>query len=375
MAQFQSPTSLLLTKEVAINAIQDFFRGDKPFVVFGSGMSCAIDPKFGMPALACELIQRICPDPCNDEQTKQWKKVLQSLQDGCGLETALNSVTDPDLLQKVILVTGYFVARLDRRYALKIAKRDEYVEWPATTLFKRLVETLPEGDPILHVLTTNYDTLFEHICDAIKLSYTNGYVGGLKRRLDWIATDRLLKSPQQNQYGRRVRTVPKSTKHIRLYKVHGSLNLFFYRNEVIENNTWMWHAPGFADRVMITPGISKHQALQHYRQELLQYADSAIENANRFLFLGYGFNDSHLEEYIKRKLTVSACKGLIITRDSNSRIESLVEQADNLWLVCKMPQEGEGGTRIFNRQYADWLILPEYKLWDIETFTAEILGG
>ena len=46
------PSALpLLTEEIAINAIRDFFRG-KPFVIFGTGMSCALDVRFGMPALS-----------------------------------------------------------------------------------------------------------------------------------------------------------------------------------------------------------------------------------------------------------------------------------------------------------------------------------
>ncbi len=160
---------------------------------------------------------------------------------------------------------------------------------------------------------------------------------------------------------------------MRLYKVHGSLNYFFHRNAVVENNAWMWNPPDYAERVMITPGLSKYQTLQRYRQELLQSADAAIDRATHFLFLGYGFNDSHLEEYIKRKLITQASHGLVITRDSNERIESLLAQSDNMWLVCKMANEA--GTRIYNRQYPDWLTLPGRNLWDISKFTQHILGG
>ena len=167
----------------------------------------------------------------------------------------------------------------------------------------------------------------------------------------------------------------KPRKHVRLYKVHGSLNFFFYRNIVVENNAWMWDAPSFSNRVMITPGLSKYQTLQNYRQELLKYADAEIDKANHFLFLGYGFNDTHLEAYIRQKLITQACKGLIVTKDSNLRIESLLAEAANLWLVCKAQEDDADGTRIFNKQYAGWLSLPTKKLWDISTFTTEILGG
>ena len=163
-------------------------------------------------------------------------------------------------------------------------------------------------------------------------------------------------------------TVYKHKKHVCLYKVYGSLNYFFHRDAVIENNAWMWYPPDYAERVMITPGLSKYQTLQKYRQELLQSADAAIDRATHFLFLGYGFNDSHLEEYIKRKLIAQACNGLIITRDSNPRIESLLKEANNLWLVCKLADKGSNGSRIYNKQYSDWLMLPHKNIWDIREF-------
>jgi len=161
---------------------------------------------------------------------------------------------------------------------------------------------------------------------------------------------------------------------VRLFKVHGSLNYFFHREKFIENNGWMWDPPDFTQRVMITPGLYKYKMIQKYRQELLYKADEAILRENHFLFLGYGFNDKHLEEYIKRKLVQQACAGLIITRDSNPRIQSLLSQANNLWLVCKPPDDAKGA-QIFNKKYPTPLSFTEQNLWDIEQFTEEILGG
>lgn len=372
MANSQPSTLSSLTEEIAINSIRDFFR-DKPFVFFGTGMSCALDTRFGMPALEEELSRSVVPDPHPSDQEQQWKKVVESLRNGNELESALDNVTDQSLLQKITVATGRFVSSIDREFALRIAKGD--VTWPATAFFKRLVETLPEGDPILHVLTPNYDTLFEHACDSVGIHYTCGFCGGLERRTDWDAVDLSLLLRERVPQRGRLKTIHKHRKHVRLYKVHGSLNFFFHRNAVVENNAWMWDAPEFSCRVVITPGLSKYQTLQNYRQELLKYADAAIEKANRFLFLGYGFNDQHLEAYIKRKLITQGCKGLIVTRDSNPRIESLLAEAENLWLVCKAQEHDAKGTRIFNKRYAGWLGLPTRRLWDIGTFTTEIIGG
>jgi hypothetical protein len=356
---------------MAIEALRSFFR-EKPFLFFGTGMSCALDTRFGMAALKDALLTQMRTQSLTPEEANQWVGVESSLQVGADLETALNGVSEQGLLNKITDVTGGFIASIDRQYAFRIAKGESV--WPAIYLIKKLVATLPEGDRILHVLTPNYDMMFEYACDFSRIPYTNGFSGGVEREMNWNAVDCSLRSRERATYGRKAKFVCKHKKHVRLYKVHGSLNYFFHRNAVIENNAWMWDAPDFAQRVMITPGLSKYEKLQRYRQELLKSADAAINRASQFLFLGYGFNDNHLEEYIKRKLITQACKGLIVTRDSNPRIESMLAQAANLWVVCKS-EGAKMGTRVFNKRYTDWLRLPNRSLWEITEFTTHILGG
>ena len=361
-----------LTEDIAIEALRSFFR-EKPFLFFGTGMSCALDARFGMDALKNALIDRLKSHSLTKAAEKDWAVVEEALQNSSDLESALDGVKDTDLLKTITRITGNFVASVDRDYACKISQVS--VEWPATCFLKKLVDSLPEGDRVLHALTPNYDMLFEYACDFAGIPYANGFSGGVQRKMDWNAVERSLLSPEQVPQGKRLKRVFKPRKHVRIYKVHGSLNYFFHRNEVIENNAWMWNPPDFAERVMITPGLSKYETLQHYRQELLQCADTAITKSTNFLFIGYGFNDTHLEEYIKRKLISQSCHGLVITRDCNLRIESLLAQSTNLWLVCKSEDANSEGSRIFNKQYSDWLYLPEKKLWDIAEFTKQILGG
>lgn len=358
----------VLAQEKVLLELRNFFRG-KPFLFFGTGMSCALDERFGMTALKDALVENIKKCILTEAQNAEWGGVVSALNNGATVENALNSVNDKDLLKILTGIAGNFIAEVDKSHAFRIAKGES--QWPAMRLMRKLVETLPESDPILHAVTPNYDMLFEYACDCVGITYTNGLIGGVERRQDWQAIDRALAEPNKLSYGRTIKTVYKHRKHVRLYKVHGSLNYFYHRNSFIENNAWMWNPPDYAERVMITPGLSKYETLQRYRQELLQPADAAINRATHFLFLGYGFNDSHLEQYIERKLKTQSCHGLIVTRDSNARIESLLSQSDNLWLVCRM----DGGSCVHNRRYTEPLKLPESNLWDIGEFTTQILGG
>jgi hypothetical protein len=360
----------VLTEEILIDKLHDFFR-EKPFVFFGTGMSCALDNSFGMTALKNELVSELPKRKLTTEQEKEWQSVVSSLSTGKDLENALNAVTEQELLKMITTTTARFIAKLDKDYAYKIA--DGKRQWPAISFLKRIYDTLSESDSVLHILTPNYDMLFEYACDFAGLIYTDGFWGGVEKDRDWKSIERTMCEPQRNSYGTRFKALYKTKRHICLYKVHGSLNYFLHHHRVIRNDTWTWEPPEYTERIMITPGLSKYQRLQEYRKELLQSADIAIEKASRFLFIGYGFNDIHLETYIRHKLIEQSCHGLIVTRDSNERMISLASEADNLWIVCKM--EDDSGTRVYNKYYSDSFLLKGKNIWDIKEFETYTFGG
>jgi len=360
----------MLTEEIFFKAINTFFRG-KPFIFFGTGMSCAVDDRFGMFALQTELVSQVQKCKLTSIQNKEWEFVITSLNKGNDLENSLNSISDHGFLRMITTITANFIVNIDKYYAYEIA--DGRRQWPAINILKRIYDKLPEGDTILHVLTPNYDMLFEYACDFAGITYTDGFFGGLEQNKNWRGVGQALLEPKRSIYRARQNIVYKQKKCIHYYKVHGSLNYFFHHNHVIRNDAWMWASPDYAERIMITPGLSKYQKLQEYRQELIRPVDDAVDKASYFLFLGYGFNDTHLETYIKRKLTEQACHGLIITKESNKRIEALAEEAENLWIICETIDNN--GSRIYNKKHSDWLILTGKKIWDIKEFETYVFGG
>lgn len=362
----------VLTEVIAFKALGEFFR-DKPFVFFGSGMSCAIDSCFGMPALKDALLAGIPDSSLSGQDLEEWKAVRGDIAGGMDLESAMNQVSTEALVKRITSTSAQFMVDADRKYAHEIA--EGRVSWPAGALLQKLVDTLPTGDPVLHVLTPNYDLLFEYQMDARGIEYSNGFHGGVQRRLDWGIAALHTHSIETNLMGRRLRSLAKPRKHARLYKVHGSLSYFFHKNAVVENNAWIWQPPPAIQRVMITPGQSKFAVLQRFRQELQGPADGAIDSASRFLFLGYGFNDVHLEEYIRRKLVTHKSPALVITRDSNPRIDSLANEAEQMWVVSRDTSGGGAGTRIYNKEFDAPFVLAGRELWKVDEFTTHILGA
>ncbi len=362
-----------LTREIACQKLQDFFL-DTPMVLFGTGASCALDGAFGMEALKTHLVGEIKKQSLSVNQKTEWNDALDSLRVDNDFERAMNSVQDQDLLGLITNLTAEFVACLDGKYALRLLRGED--EWPAIGLFKRLVDGLTGANRKLHVATPNYDLLAEYAFERANLPYITGFTGGVCRCLDWKQAERAVTRVENVTRGSKVRKVTRLKKHIRLYKVHGSLNTFTLNNRIVENNAWICAPPDGVERLVITPGTSKFERLHKNRGDLLGPYDDAVETHNAFLFIGFGFNDSQLcNDALRAKLIEQKCSGLILTRGGNERIESLLKECDNLWLVRKIEDDGNDGACIYNRQYKSSLRLDGKPIWKTDEFTKEILGG
>lgn len=361
-----------LTKEIAYKEIKSFFTSNpNPLVIFGTGMSCALDIKFGMGKLRTELESNIPARIAGHKQLEsEWNGVIDALAKGKDLESALNFVQDEDLIRMIIGITGNLISSLDKHYMIEILKGS--TSWPASDFFKKLVNGLPESDPSLSVITPNYDMLAEYAFENAEIKYINGFSGSLIKKVDWYQSSKCVWHIEKIPHRQKFKSTKKVEKHIELHKVHGSLNAFYYSNEVVEVNAWLHEPPDGIERVIITPGISKYKRISDFRTELLNKADQAVQKKDAFIFLGYGFNDKHIERYLLPKIKKQKCPCLVITRDNNERIEELLNSSKNLWLICK--QESNDFTRIKNMAYDNWLNINNKKLWDISEFTKEIIG-
>jgi phage tail tube protein FII len=362
-----------LSREIAYSQLQKFFQ-EKPFVLFGTGMSCAVDMDFGMDALENKLKDQLSNNNClSDKQKEEWQGVCNALKSGKDFETAMNSVQDNGLMKEIVKITGDFVSSVDRQYSAKILSGE--INWLASALFKRLVDKTPVTDRKLHVATPNYDMLAEYAFAQADIKYINGFYGGIVRKFDWEQSGRAVTYADKTPVGKKIKIISREHRHIRLYKVHGSLNWFLINDELIENNSWLYTTPeDNVERFIITPGLSKYEKLHNFRNQLLGEYDKAVEKHNCFLFLGFGFRDNQLlNKTFVNKLKHQKSNGLIITKENNSEIDSLLEEAENLWLVCQ--GESENDTIIKNNKYSKPLLLKNEKLWEVDIFTKTILGG
>ncbi len=111
----------------------------------------------------------------------------------------------------------------------------------------------------------------------------------------------------------------------------------------------------------------------NYR-DLFARADKAIAKDDAYIFVGYGFNDIHIEKEIDRHLKINGKYGVIITKELSDKAKKLINTADNLWAVFQDP-DNEANTLIKNKKYNKQLMVENSDLWKIDKFTDIILGG
>ena len=120
---------------------------------------------------------------------------------------------------------------------------------------------------------------------------------------------------------------------------------------------------------MITPGLSKYRA--GYESPFDTHRDLAnqhIDKAARFLVIGYGFNDAHLQTHLVKRIRDGA-PALIMTRTATEMMLSLAGDSRNC-LVLSALEQGPGfhavGMNCDIREVG-------VDLWDIGVMAKEIL--
>ena len=147
-------------------------------------------------------------------------------------------------------------------------------------------------------------------------------------------------------------------------KVHGSLDSFsdLKTKESVSIPLQERIPNGFIPEI-ITPGSDKYKAiLTSASRDILHKADTLIEKANNFLCIGYGFNDSQIQEKIITKIK-SGTPIVIVTQKLKDNSLDLINSNSRNYVVVM--DGGNNSTRfIINK--TDVTIDGTY--WTIEGF-------
>lgn len=276
--------------------IQSFFSSGT-LTVIGSGLSCS-EGMPGMKALSDELITKI--PKLLSSKNKIWDSIKTCLENSEGLEeTLLKHKPDFKLEELISKVTYQFIIEKEKQILLELFTSNRRLK------FEKFINRMPLTSTGLPIITTNYDRLIEFACEKNKIYTDTLFLGKYYSTLD----------AKGSRYSfckgiKKVKTAyfAEYQKRIKIYKPHGCLSWHLVNGEPISTNLDI-----DSQNLIITPGLNKYRAGYDKPFDIhREYANKEIDKANRFIIIGYGFNDDHLETHLKAQI-LSGKQTLIIT--------------------------------------------------------------
>lgn len=331
-------------------------------LIIGTGSSISVDFDFGMSALESYLKKVIPLEIKGDKQAeKEWNLVLNCLKESIDFENSLNVVKSELLLNKIIKETGKHVAKINYKNISRISLG----EIPIIQLFMRLKNLLSYTNPIIDIITPNYDLILENALSHCDIDYNDGFYGGIQKRFNWVESEKFYNRLENNN--KTGKLYSKVYPHIRLHKVHGSLNYFIKNDNVYKNDSLSYHEnSGDYERFIITPGETKHKRIVENRQ-FYREMDNSIDKAQTYFFIGYGFNDIDIDKKICQNINQVSRKAIIVTKDLIGNAMNIIKENPSIIAVS---DNHKGGSII---RYEGHAIIHSKPIWQIENFTNEIL--
>ena len=288
---------------------------------------------------------------------EMWTK-LGPIIEAKGLEAALLEMPPSATLETMIAATtATLVLAREREIIAEVFERKRILR------FTRLLKHLLKPTTGLPVVTTNYDRLIEIAAEEAGLGVDTMFVGYFagefnehESRLSFCREVKLRAKKVHWRYRPRVN----------VYKPHGSLD-WYHR----EGRPVRYAGDLAAARLIITPGLNKFRngyesPFDRHRER----ANNAIDRASRFLAIGYGFNDDHLETHLTPRIR-SGTPTLLLTHTLSQNALSLANECGNVIALEHAVIDGSEGTlAIVDRTK---IPLPGLGLWDLNSFISEVL--
>lgn len=329
---------------------------DGLMLVVGSGLSCA-EGLPGMGALATHLRATIGPQVTGADAAL-WAEI-EPLITTKGLEAALLEKPPTQALEALLgVATAQLVGDTERNTITEVFAGHKKLR------LTRLMGHLIKPSTGLPIVTTNYDRLVEIAVEeagiGVDTMFSGRFAGSLNEkesRLSFCRNVTLKKRNVTYHYH------PRAT----VYKPHGSLDWY------LRNGLPVFYAGDLhgATRLIITPGHNKFRNGYDSPFDLHRgRANEAINRSSRFLIIGYGFNDDHLETHLLTAIQ-SGKPTLIMTYELSAKARALAAQLSSVVALERHVESGVEGT-LFHVERTQHFF-PSIALWDVHSFITEVL--
>lgn len=336
--------------------IQEHFRTGLVTLV-GSGLSAAS----GLPTMAkleAHLREKM-PGRITAAELDEWQRIMAVLETGQGLEVALHAVlTSENVGNAIVELTAGLIA--DEEARVIRAALTKQVVLPFSNLLPHIT---PSTNGEVHVITSNYDRLIEVAAETMGYGVDTMFVGHYFAPLDEkTSRDSFLSEirPHRTSYRKIYR------KRVRLFKPHGSLDWYELDGEPIRSPV-----PLDCCRLMITPGAQKYKrGYESIFERHRAAANGILEEADRFLILGYGFNDEHLEKTLRREMyRGKPC--MLMTLYLSPSAEAVIAANPSVFALVKARDStGREGTEFVSS--AGKIFFPDLSIWSVDSLVEEV---
>jgi len=338
--------------ESACKFVQDCLAAN-PVIILGSGHSAA----FGIPdadQLGEYLMAEVSP-LIGNENGETWRKFEDVLKKK-HLEAALYEVQlSSQVTSLIVLKTWEFIHSADKKSFYQIIKSFSQ-SFPLARLYDYLFRSTHQR---LSLVTTNYDHVAEYAADVAGYAWTTGFDYG-------YIGQRCVNQPV---------TIYKHQTPFRMvdiWKVHGSIQWCRGKDGIVYNFPSINAMPeGFLPAI-VTPGINKYKETHEEPfRSIVTGADLALDSGKSFFCVGYGFNDDHIQPKLLEKCR-RYNKNIVVLA------KNLTEAAKKVLLDggCKnflAFEEAAGGTRMFNCEHCNGVMLKDLNLWSLGDFLNYVL--
>lgn len=333
--------------------IQDFFQ-ENTLTIVGSGLSLS-EGIPGMKELSVELTAKVPLLLSDASDIGVWNKIDSDLSADVGLEQALhNTEPSPYIEDCIRKITAKFIGSAEAKVLLDIIQRGKVLR------FTEYLHHFNIRNNGLVVVTTNYDRLIEYACEYNNIRVDTLFIGRFLAHFE----------PEQSRYsfcqnivkrpGKKLEAVfaPKVT----ILKPHGSLSWHIVNGEPYSIPNYP-----FDDCLIITPGVNKYK--EGYSNPFDAHrtrANLEIDCAQRYIIIGYGFGDDHLETHLIKQLECGK-PALILTYALSQKAKELVKRCKYVTVII---HDGANGSILITASGETQL--RDVNLWDLQAMLREV---
>ena len=333
--------------------LQNHFT-DGLVTIVGSGLSAA-EGISGMGGLKDHLVANV-PKRVARESLPMWTLISQELAKGTDLESTLSKHPPDDALETIIVdETSKLILAEESKIISDVLNNNRCLR------LSRLLKHMLKSSNGIPIITTNYDRLVEVAAETAGLGIDSLFVGHNVASFDPMGSRHSLCRSVERRGKSVVRTF---CEHVVVLKPHGSLD-WFQKGEDPVRCAFPLHG----SRLIITPGLNKfrggyNRPFDAHRER----ANQEIDKASRFLTLGYGFNDEHLQTHLETQLH-RGLPTVLMSRSLSQKAEELVGTCKSIMAI--VAHESEDGAVVW--QGGKSMFFPGPNLWDLGTFVTEVL--